>query len=457
MFDSSTLLQLFFGNNQIIDNRDVALLDFEESLQQAGKQSWLYSLLTNMLLGGVTLFGSFMTFKNSSFLQKFSEDKIWLLIVVLVVLYLILLSFTELQKTINLNMRKVIVLRKMLGLDYSAYHYVLPRFRFEGATNPFVAKLFPGWLTYTAFPFWFISIFVLVFTRFLLEKRDFGGLFGKGITISFLQLTDFIIPWWFFASIFVVAFFAFRFRGKLFEEHETYRLRITYLISKMLSIKLDEDFMYVVFRAKLAVSEIKRLKINVEDLREVLIELEDKRFEKHHGVDYRALVRAICSQVPIISQKIKLTKSGGSTISMQLVRTLFVKEYQKTKRRKIIELLLAPWIEGQFSKDQIFYLYIASVRFHEKTNGLPAVMSKFWGTVKKGKAISYPEAFVLVERLSNRGNGIRLQKIKAQMEQLKKNIMLNENFDKEVEKIYQNLVLIKVLSWNDSNPLKITS
>lgn len=234
MFDYYKPLQLFFGNNQIINNRDVALLEFEESLQQAGKQSWLYSLLANMLLGGVALFGSFVTFKNSFFPQKFLKDNIWLLIVVLVILYLILLSFAELQKTINLNMRKVIVLRKMLGLDYSAYHYVLPRFRFEGAINPFVAKLFPGWLTYTALPFWLVSIFVIVFTRFLLKELDFGGLFEKGITISSLQISDFIIPWWFFASIFVVAFFAFRFRGKLFEEHETYRLRITYLIAKIL-------------------------------------------------------------------------------------------------------------------------------------------------------------------------------------------------------------------------------
>lgn len=93
--------------------------------------------------------------------------------------------------------------------------------------------------------------------------------------------------------------------------------------------------MYVIFRAKLAVSEIERLKINVENLREVLIELEDKRFKKHHGIDYRALVRAICSQVPIISKKIRLTKSGGSTISMQLVRTLFVKEYQKQSGGKL--------------------------------------------------------------------------------------------------------------------------
>ena len=237
MFDSSNPLQLFFGKNSIEDTiRDVALLEFEESLRQAGRQSWLYGLLVNILLGGVALSGSFVTFSNSSFLQGYSEEKMLLLLAVIFVLYLILISFAELQKTINLNMRKVVVLRKMLGLDYSRLHLALPKFRVEGATNPFVTKLFPGWTTYTAFPFWLISIFIFILLRFMLGEQNFSGSFQQEIQ----YYPDIVFKWWPFITILVLVFFALSFRKRLFEEHETFRLRFTYLASKLFNIKLVE-------------------------------------------------------------------------------------------------------------------------------------------------------------------------------------------------------------------------
>lgn len=426
MFDSFNPLQLFFGNTSIENGiRDVALSEFEESLRQAGKQSWLYSIFVNILLAISALSGSFVTLSDSSFFLVYSGEKIFLLLAVIFVLYLILISFAELQKTINLNIRKVIVLRKMLGLDYSKLHLVLPKNRVEGATNPFETKLFPGWTSFTVFPFWLISIII-----FILLKDIYPGI-G--------------IKWWLLIAILLLAFFAWSFRKRLFEEHETFRLRFTYLVSNLLNIKLVKDFPWVLFRAKLAVSEIQRLGINYGKLETILIELEDKRFKKHKGIDYRSLIRGICSQIPIISKKLKLTKSGGSTISMQVVRTLFVEEYRKTIRRKLIEVLLAPWIEGQFSKKEILLLYIASVRFFEGTFGLPAAINKYWGS-PIDKTISFPEAFVLIERLSNLGNKVKPQKIEAKKNLLKEKGIVKEDFDNKVEKIYRDLIMKGLLS-----------
>ncbi len=86
-------------------------------------------------------------------------------------------------------------------------------------------------------------------------------------------------------------------------------------------------------------------------LRQAVISIEDKEFEKHWGVDlwrifgaaYRDLVSGSRSQ-------------GASTLTMQLSRNLFLSP-ERTFRRKIEEVILAIQIERRFTKPQIFTMY----------------------------------------------------------------------------------------------------
>jgi penicillin-binding protein 1A len=121
--------------------------------------------------------------------------------------------------------------------------------------------------------------------------------------------------------------------------------------------------------------------------------IEDRTFFKHPGISLRALARAFLGLIRV------KRRSGGSTITQQLVRTLFVHQQQKLIRRKVVEILLAIWFNGIFPKDEQLELYLASVRFERGVFGVIEAMRHFWG-----KIIPLPspaESFFLIERVSN--------------------------------------------------------
>jgi len=87
---------------------------------------------------------------------------------------------------------------------------------------------------------------------------------------------------------------------------------------------------------------------------ELLIAGEDHRFRSHPGVDLIALMRAICKTFVFHERQ------GGSTIAMQLVRTI-TGRYEMTWKRKIYEIVLAVLLTHHFGRDRLpmYYLYIA--------------------------------------------------------------------------------------------------
>ena len=82
-------------------------------------------------------------------------------------------------------------------------------------------------------------------------------------------------------------------------------------------------------------------------VREAFIATEDKRFEEHEGIDYFAIGRALVKDVIQRS-----AVEGGSTITQQLARNLFLTQ-EKTLFRKATEMSIAIAIEGDYTKDQI--------------------------------------------------------------------------------------------------------
>ncbi|MCU7375796.1 transglycosylase domain-containing protein [Paucibacter sp. O1-1] len=114
------------------------------------------------------------------------------------------------------------------------------------------------------------------------------------------------------------------------------------------------------------------MKVTTRNIKKFLVFIEDKDFDTHSGISYKSLARIILGLM-----KIK-PKSGGSTIVQQLTRTLFIQDLSKTKRRKLIELALAPWITSIFPKETILKIYISSVRFRRGCFGVVEAMEYFW-------------------------------------------------------------------------------
>ncbi len=89
-----------------------------------------------------------------------------------------------------------------------------------------------------------------------------------------------------------------------------------------------------------------------DNLKKAFIASEDRRFKQHHGVDVQGIGRAVLNNLR--SQNVI---EGGSTITQQLARILFLKQ-EKTVLRKLKEVRLAQKMERELSKDQILERYL---------------------------------------------------------------------------------------------------
>jgi len=93
-------------------------------------------------------------------------------------------------------------------------------------------------------------------------------------------------------------------------------------------------------------------------VRQAVIAIEDERFYEHEGVDFSAVVRAGVKNIE--SGK---TVQGGSTITQQLVRALYLKDPERNFERKIREARLASELEERHSKKWILKNYLNDVPF----------------------------------------------------------------------------------------------
>ncbi len=110
-----------------------------------------------------------------------------------------------------------------------------------------------------------------------------------------------------------------------------------------------------------------------QDLIDAVIATEDRRFFKHSGFDMRGLGRALVKNVTSRS-----VVEGGSTISQQLAKNLFLNA-DKTIKRKIQELLLSGWLEMNFSKKEILNFYFNRVYFGAGAFGIDAAARTIFG------------------------------------------------------------------------------
>jgi penicillin-binding protein 1A len=124
----------------------------------------------------------------------------------------------------------------------------------------------------------------------------------------------------------------------------------------------------------------KRIEVAFEDISEILIKAiiatEDPRFYSHKGIDFLGMLRALKEDIKLILTPRRL--QGGSTISQQLARELFLHRRQ-TIRRKLKEVLLALQIEQNYSKQEILTLYCNQFNLGHGAYGIEAASRLYFG------------------------------------------------------------------------------
>ena len=114
---------------------------------------------------------------------------------------------------------------------------------------------------------------------------------------------------------------------------------------------------------------------------------EDRKFYTHPGVDPKGIARAIWECI-----KARRYVQGGSTITMQLARNLYLSP-EKTVRRKLKELLLAVRLERKFSKEELLELYLNTVCYGHSAYGVQAAAEIYFG--KDVNELTLPQAALL--------------------------------------------------------------
>ena len=119
------------------------------------------------------------------------------------------------------------------------------------------------------------------------------------------------------------------------------------------------------------------LPVQARDLPPALIQAvlatEDRRFYNHFGLDPIGLARALVANV-----RAGGVVQGGSTLTQQLAKNLFLTP-ARTIKRKVQEVLLAVWLERHFSKDQILTVYLNRVYLGAGTYGVEAAARRYFG------------------------------------------------------------------------------
>jgi penicillin-binding protein 1A len=137
---------------------------------------------------------------------------------------------------------------------------------------------------------------------------------------------------------------------------------------------------------------------------------EDRRFYSHFGLDFWGLGRAAW-----VNMRAGRVVQGGSTITQQLAKNLFLKP-ERTYGRKIQEALLAVYLEMSFSKDEILAIYLNRVYFGAGAYGIDAAARRYFN--KPASRLTLIESAILAGLLKaptrySPVNGIELAQDRA--------------------------------------------
>jgi penicillin-binding protein 1A len=122
-------------------------------------------------------------------------------------------------------------------------------------------------------------------------------------------------------------------------------------------------------------------------MKRAVLAIEDSYFYQHHGVNPGAIVRALRANL-----NEGRTVEGGSTVTMQLVKNLFLNP-ERAFSRKVAESVLAMRVEQIFSKDQVLEMYLNQVYWGHNTYGVQTAAQSYFG--KSAANLSLAESAML--------------------------------------------------------------
>jgi membrane peptidoglycan carboxypeptidase len=126
------------------------------------------------------------------------------------------------------------------------------------------------------------------------------------------------------------------------------------------------------------------------NLEKMVIVLEDRRFHRHHGVDFKSILRETIRALTFRRH------GGASTIDMQLVRTC-TGYRERTASRKLYEIFMSVLIQFRYSKIVILRSYLECAYFGSRLRGARSAAKKVFG--KRPNDLTIPEAAFLASML----------------------------------------------------------
>lgn len=146
------------------------------------------------------------------------------------------------------------------------------------------------------------------------------------------------------------------------------------LESKVTSVREDSSFV-----------KLDSLPVYYKD---AVISVEDRRFYSHKTIDFIALARATFSNI-----KQKDFKEGGSTITQQTAKNLYLMKEKDVSNRKVAEFLIGRDLEKNYNKDEILELYVNTIYFGDGYYGIQEASKGYFN--KDAKDLTLYEATML--------------------------------------------------------------
>ena len=153
------------------------------------------------------------------------------------------------------------------------------------------------------------------------------------------------------------------------------------------SLVLEDRSGHVIATFGDVVGEPLRLKDFPPALPAAVIAVEDRRFYHHFGLDPVGVARALW--VNVVAGRVV---QGGSTLTQQVAKTLFLTNARTTKR-KVQELILTLWLEKHFSKNEILEIYLNRVYLGSGAWGMDAAARMYFGV--SARRVTLAQAAVL--------------------------------------------------------------
>lgn len=180
------------------------------------------------------------------------------------------------------------------------------------------------------------------------------------------------------------------------------------------------------------------------NVKKAFISIEDKNFYTHDGVDYKAILRA---GVALVKNKGEITQ-GGSTITQQLIKTIFLTNEQ-TYVRKIKEVFLAWEIEKTLDKDLILEYYVNNIYFANGVYGIETASNYYFSKpsseltlAETAFLVAIPNNPTIFNPIDNKDNTIKRQTLILK-QMLEDEIITQDVYDKEVNQEIELNILEK--------------